>query len=154
METITAKKSTIKHYLVEQILSYKALVFSTVITWLICYRQWWTRVCMLCSWKLHQGRCITVAVTTAERHCSLSHCLMSINFQQLSVNVNAIFSAWRNSVTPLCFMHTFMSNAILSDCPSAAICHAATKCNGILLGRFSLYCRTSNICLWHCGPAS
>jgi len=36
-----------------------------------------------------------------------------------------------------------MSDAALSDCPSAAICHTATTYNGILMGRFSLYCHTS-----------
>jgi len=36
--------------------------------------------------------------------------------------------------------YTFMSDTILSDCSSAAICHTATKCNGILVERFNLYC--------------
>ena len=40
---------------------------------------------------------------------------------------------------------------ILSDCPSATICHMATICNGIFVGRFNLYCPTTNICLWHHG---
>ena len=30
--------------------------------------------------------------------------------------------------------------AFLSDCPSAAVCHMATKWNGILAERFNLYC--------------
>ena len=51
-----------------------------------------------------------------------------------------------------CFISTSMSDAILSDCPSAAIRHTATKCNRILLGRFKLYCHTTSICLYHCGP--
>ena len=33
------------------------------------------------------------------------------------------------------------------------ICHKAqTTRNGTLPGRFSLYCHTTNICLWHCRP--
>ena len=36
------------------------------------------------------------------------------------------FPAWRNSVTHFCFIRTSMSDAIWSDCPSAAICHTAT----------------------------
>jgi len=36
-------------------------------------------------------------------------------------------------------IHTSMSNAILSDSPSAAICYMATEWNGILAGRFNLY---------------
>ena len=74
-------------------------------------------------------------------HCPNIHCLVSINIQQ--VPMGAIFSTWRNSVPPHCFIHTAMSDAILSDCPSAAICHTATTCNGILVGRFSLCCHPS-----------
>jgi len=39
------------------------------------------------------------------------------------VSVGAIFSVWRNSVTHLCFILTSMSDTIVSECPSAAICH-------------------------------
>ena len=41
------------------------------------------------------------------------------------------FSTWRHSVPLHCFIRTAMSDTILSDCPSAAICHIATTCNGI-----------------------
>ena len=34
----------------------------------------------------------------------------------------------------------------------AAIGHMATKCKGILLGRFNLYCHATYIHLWHRGP--
>ena len=37
---------------------------------------------------------------------------------------------------------------ILSDCPSAAICDIATKCNGILVWISNLYLYTTTICLW------
>jgi len=47
---------------------------------------------------------------------------------------------------------TSFSDAILSGCPFAAVCATATTCNGILAGRFTLYCHTTNICLWHLGP--
>jgi len=47
------------------------------------------------------------------------------------------FSAWRNWTTHLSFVHTPMSDTILSDCPSAAICHVTTTCNGILEGSTS-----------------
>jgi len=47
----------------------------------------------------------------------------------------------------LCFICTPTSDAILSGCPSAAICYTTTKCNGILVGRFNLYCHSTNICL-------
>ena len=55
---------------------------------------------------------------------------------------------------PLCFICTSASDAILSDYLSAAICHTATTCNGILLRRFDLYCRTTAICLWCSEPTS
>ena len=42
-----------------------------------------------------------------------------------------------------------MSDAVLSDCPSSAICHTATTHNGILVGRFNLYCNTPSW-LSHC----
>ena len=43
-----------------------------------------------------------------------------------------------------------LSNSmILSDCLSAALCHTATKRNGILGGRFSLYRHTTNIHHWY-----
>jgi len=46
-----------------------------------------------------------------------------------------LFSAWRNSVTHFkCFICSSMSDAILSECPSAANCHTASTCNGILVG--------------------
>ena len=71
-------------------------------------------------------------------HCAHIHCLASINLQQASVNVKGcIFS-------PL-FHTCSMSDTILSDCPSAAICHTATKFNGILVGKFSFYCHTTDI---------
>ena len=62
------------------------------------------------------------------------------------------FSVWRNSVPHLCFICTSMSDAILTVCPSAAICLTETTWNGILVGRFNLYCCPSNIHFWHCGP--
>jgi len=39
------------------------------------------------------------------------------------MSVGVTFSPWRNSVAHLCFIRTSMSDVILSDCPSAAICH-------------------------------
>ena len=50
------------------------------------------------------------------------------------------FPELSNSFTHLCFTCLSMSATILSDCPSAAICHIAATCNGILVARFNLYC--------------
>ena len=52
--------------------------------------------------------------------------------------VGSIFSTQRNLVPDFCFINTSMSDVILSDCPSAAICCKAIKCNGILVRRFNL----------------
>ena len=64
----------------------------------------------------------------------------------MNVSGYRFFSTRRNSVTLHCFIHTSVSDAILSDCPSAAICHRATTWNGILAERFNLYCHTTTIC--------
>ena len=70
------------------------------------------------------------------------------------ISVAIIFSTWRSLMTHLCFRCTSMSDTILSDCPSDAICHTATTCNGILVGRFNLYCCATNIHLWCPGLTS
>jgi hypothetical protein len=49
--------------------------------------------------------------------------------------LGAIFFTWRNLITHLCFILISISDAIMSDCPSAIICCMATKFNGILAGR-------------------
>jgi len=64
------------------------------------------------------------------------------------MSVDAIFSTWRNSVTHLSFIHTSMSDTIVSDCSSAAICHIATKLNGILVGKFILVGKSSTEFQW------
>ena len=101
--------------------------------------------CDSCAWFVFH-----VAVTTAEMHHPSPHYTHIHCFKQASIGV--IFSTWRNSVIYLCFVHTSMSDIILSDCLSAANCHVATTCNGILVGRFNLYCHITNIHFWYCGP--
>ena len=75
----------------------------------------------------------------------LSHPLFGLHKCSASVNKYqcAIFSTWRNSVTCHCSTCTSMSDTILSHCPSATICQTSTKCNGMLVGRFSLYSHTT-----------
>ena len=98
-----------------------------------------------------------IAVFTAEMHhpptrCAHALCLVSMNFQQASVSVSGcyFFCMEEFSDTPL--LHTHFWYVILSDCPSAAICNIATTWNGIPVRRFNLYCHTTIIYLWHCGP--
>jgi len=77
------------------------------------------------------------SVTSAETHHppphgAHIHSLLSIKVQQVLINVIGcwfFFSVWRNSAIYFCFICTSMSDAILSDCSSAAICHmAVTEC--------------------------
>jgi len=67
--------------------------------------------------------------------------------------LGAIFSPPRNSVTHFCYISTSISDTILSNCPSTAICFTATKWNGILVGRFNLYSipptSASGVVIWH-----
>lgn len=64
----------------------------------------------------------------------------------MNVTGSHYFPAYSNSV-----MHLGFLCASMSVCPSAAICCTATKCDDILVGRFSVYCRTTNIWCWrHC----
>jgi len=89
--------------------------------------------------NLHSGGAPLLTPTT-HHHCAHIHCLVSRNVQQASVNVSGgHFSTWRNSVTHRCFICTSMSDTGLTDCPSAAICHTATACKGMLVGRLNLY---------------
>jgi hypothetical protein len=103
--------------------------------------------CDSCAWPSRTWLVFHVTVTTTETHhppphCANIHCSVSVNLQKVSMNVIgcAIFSAWRNSITHLCFIYTSMS-----DSPSTVICHMATKFNGILVGRFNLYCHNQHL---------
>ena len=53
----------------------------------------------------------------------------------------------------LCSTYTSMLEVILSDCPSASICHTASKYNGILTGKLIVCCHTpastSDVVIWH-----
>ena len=92
-------------------------------------------------WQLCMAIQITACLSHHCHHCwntpptaSLrSHPLFGLHKHSAHI-MGAVFSTWRNSIPHLCFLRTSMS-----ACPSAAICHTATKCNGILVGRFSLY---------------
>ena len=93
-------------------------------------------------------------ITHPPLHSVHIHCLVSINAQQALMNISEchFFPTWRNLMTHLCLIRASMSETILSDCPSAVICHTATKCSGILASMFDTYCHTTNICLWYLGP--
>ena len=83
------------------------------------------------------------------KQTTVSLCSRSLfDLQKCSASISKcqwmqFFSTWRNSVTHLCFICTSMSDVIVSDCSSVAICHMATECNGILAGWLNLYCHTT-----------
>jgi len=76
-------------------------------------------------------------------HCAHIHCLVSQNIRQVLMNANGchFFHMEEFSDTPLLRKHS-QSDAILSDCSSAAICHMATMRNVILVEGFNLYYHT------------
>ena len=99
-----------------------------------------------CTHKnLHQQRLPTVAATSIENHHPMLTVLKSTVWSPSVFNkhwwmsTSAIFSAWRNSIPHIYVIHTSLSDTILSDHPSAAICCTETKCNGILVGGFNLF---------------
>jgi len=69
-----------------------------------------------------------------------------LSIQQASININGCHFSHMDEFSGTLVLHMyFMLDAILLDCPSAAICHMAIKYKGILVGRF--YCCTTNILL-------
>ena len=115
--------------MIEQILSYKTLLFSTVTTTSYAFLPAMHKsphvvlinICMV----IQNVPCLSLTVATAEMHhlpphCANIHCLVSINVQQALMNV--------------------------SDCNFFHMeCHMATKSNRILVERFNLYCHATNI---------
>lgn len=59
------------------------------------------------------------------------------------MSVGVILSSWRNSRTHLYSIHASKSDTVLSECPCAANCHTATKCNRIVVVRLNFYCLLS-----------
>ena len=151
METTT--QSTIT--LLEQILSNNTLFSNTVTTISYAFSPAMNKNLHVTLIKVHSSRDDPLSPSPLLRcttHCS--HLLVGLH--QHSANISEcprvpFFLQGGISIPPLCFICTSMSEAVLSDCPSAAICCTTIKCNGMLVGRFNLYCHT-NICLWYYGP--
>ena len=105
------------------------------------------------TFMLLQANKLTVTIVTAKIHHPPSHwahihCLVSLNFSIDECQWVTFFAHGGIQF----HIHTSIWDTIASDCASAAICHTATTCNGILVGRFSPYCHITTICLWHIGP--
>ena len=126
--------TTTKNTITLQIVSYKTQFFNTDIT--ISYTLSPVKE-PSCHTHKHLQQSWPFLVDTAETHppphCAHTHCLVSINIQEVSVNDNEchFFSIWKKSVTYLYFIHISLSDTILTDCSSAAICCKVTKHKGI-----------------------
>ena len=96
-----------------------------------------------CVWLYGTWLVFHVAVTTIETHhppalCAHIHCLVSI---PVSVRVSGCNFFHLEELNSTSLLHLlFHVRHHLSYYPSVAICYMATKCNGISVGRFSLYC--------------
>jgi len=151
METTTDTKSTITPFdKANQILSYKIPFLNTATTIIYAFSSstckslyaMLVKICtrggnpLLLSLLLKDiTHCLTVSTSTVWSPYTLK--------KRQRMSVGAIFSTWSYSVTCLCFIHTFTSDIILSDCPSTAACHMAMKCNGILVRRSPILVMTS-----------
>lgn len=96
-------------------------------------------------------------VTTAETHhplppCAHKHCMGFVNFQQVLMNVRGVIFFHLKE-----FSDSFVSSALpcqtpFDQTPTLLPSVTATTHNGILVGRFNLYCHPTNICLLRYGP--
>jgi len=141
-------------YLIKQIFSYKILFFNIVTNISYAFSPAMNKSLHAALIKICTSGGDPLSLSTLLK-CATHHLTVLtplVVIQKHSVRTDKrqwvpFFPAWMNSVTPLCFICISMSDTILSDCPFAAICHTATKCNGVLVGRFSLYCHITNISL-------
>ena len=141
-------------FLIEEICSYGALCFNSHHHELCIFTSNEQEfVCFHCkkSAPAEVTRCFWQCCCNAPPTTSLcSHPLFDLH--KLSTGISkcqwvSFFSTWRSSIPCLWFICASMSDAILSECPSAAICCMATTCNGILVGRYNLYCYNTSIYL-------
>ena len=106
--------------------------FSTLLPPLsnLCTTSW----CNTCAQPSGKRLVFHIAVTTAEMDHPPPHWAHVWSLKMFSkhqrLSVGAVSSAWRNSVTQFGFICTSVSDTILSDCPTAAIC-----CTGNTAGK-------------------
>ena len=102
------------------------------------------------AWPSRMWPVFHIPVTTAETHhplphCACVHCLVSVT---MNVNRCHFFSA---------YLYTFTSYTLpcqMLFCQTAPLLSSVTwQQHGIVVGRFSLYCHTTTICLWPHGPS-
>ena len=107
--------------------------------------------CDSCAWLSRTWLLFHVTISTAEMyypppHCAHIHCLVSINIQQASVNVNGCrsFHMEKFNSTPLLHMHSHVRHHSVGV-PLCCHLYRATTCNGISVGRLNLCCHPTNI---------
>ena len=140
----------------EQVLSYKTGFFN-IVTNISCgsspemNKILHVTLVKICT-AIRNMACFLIALAAAETqhplpHCAHIHCLVSTNIQQAQFNISRchFFLTEEFSSTPLLHTPSHVRHH-LSDCPSAAICHTVTTCNGIRAGKFSHYCHTTDMC--------
>jgi len=94
-------------------------------------------------WK--NGKCV-IYLASSRSNASYLFPWKLQQIQRASTNATKwhfYLDQWTNSVFHLCFIHTFIPDTILSECPSAAICHMAITYKGIWVGRFNFCCHTT-----------
>jgi len=114
------------------------------------------KACMPRSYKFVPVEVTAVAVTTAEmqhwpHHCAHLCCLVSINIQQESVNVNGchFFNMGKFNSPPLLPMHILVTHHSVRLPLCCHLSHSNMLWDGIFVGRLSLYCHPTNLCLCH-----
>ena len=133
--------------MINQILKCKTLFLNTVITISYAFLPTVNKSLYVVLLKFCTSRDDTLSQSVSPTTTSVcSQPLFGLHKHSTSVNECqwvVFFSAWRNLMMYL--ICTSMSDAILADFPSAATCHSITKCNGILVGRFNLWCHITSI---------
>ena len=127
-----------QHYLIEQILTEHFFNIVTTVSYTfspVMNKSVHAVFVKICNGG---GDLLSQLLKSITQHCTGIHCLISISNQQALMSVNGCNSFLMEEFSDRhpCFIDTSISDVILSDCPSADICHMATKCNGILVERY------------------
>jgi len=131
----------------EQILSYKKLFFNTVTTINGAFLPVMNKSLhfMLMKTCTSKGAPPSLSPLLKCRTHHLTFLTSTINIQQESISVSGCSFICTEEFNDASLLHTHRhARCHFVRLPSAAICHTATKCKGILVGRFNLYC----ICIY------
>ena len=139
--------------MIEQILSYRTLFFNIDITITYAFshrmsKSFHATFIKICTSEGDSCCCDTTAeMHHSPPHCAHVYCWSPSTFSKHQWrSISDFFCMEEVNSTLLLHTHS-MSDGILSDCLSPAICQIPTQCNKTLAGRVSFYCHTGNICL-------